>query len=426
MSPSAFVRVRDAAVATGRFLGRLGPRGWVTVVALAAFPAAVPVGATVAWGARPPGGITRAVSREAPGVVAALRSVPELAVIPGAIAVVGLVALYVHSVAETALVRRLRGGGDGVVRSLAVGGRLFAVRVGLVVALVAVLAAVGAAVGRIAADPVRFVPTAVAASGPVLVVLTPVALVVDLLTVEVAVPVALADREPERHVDHPDPPESEEWGSATWWRQQMESETGIQPGSGDARRSGGGRGWSSSRDHVGPRGVLSVWGDLWRTATRDPRDFLGALVPRVALEVGVWVATGVAFYVSAVVVALLGLLVVALLAVVVAALDAVWVVVVGFVLAGLLSLGALALLTTLVHVPLRAYSRYYGLFVFGDLDPDLDAVPERRAAFRIRREADRGPGASQATDAGEGGDRNANGDGTTGGDPDDAGNRWSG
>ncbi|PSQ16508.1 hypothetical protein BRD00_10995 [Halobacteriales archaeon QS_8_69_26] len=422
MPPSVLARAIDAGVVTGKLFARQGLRGLAVLLALASFSAAVPVGATVVYGIRPPGGITRALAREAPGTVAALRSVPELAVIPGLLLVVGLGVLYVHSVAETALVRVLRGGGPGVVRSLGVGARLFGFRVGVLVALGVALAAVGAVAGRLAGDPVTALLTAVAASGPALVALVPLALTLDVLAVEVAVPVVLGDREPERDVDHPDPPESEEWGSAAWWRQQVAADA-DRSGTASHGPAGGGRGsWSSGRDHLSSRGVLSVLGDLNRTATRDGRRFLATLLPRVVLELGVWIVTGAAFYLVVVFGALLSVLALGLFVFVVSALGASpWLVAGAALLVVLLTLALVAGLTATVHAPLRVYARYYGLFVFGDLDPDLDAIPERRAAARIRREADGTvdpeKNGSQGTTGGRSDDELASGDGSRSSSP---------
>jgi hypothetical protein len=35
-----------------------------------------------------------------------------------------------------------------------------------------------------------------------------------------------------------------------------------------------------------------------------------------------------------------------------------------------------------VQVPVHTYLRYYALLVLGDVEPDLDLVPDQRAAIR--------------------------------------------
>jgi hypothetical protein len=36
----------------------------------------------------------------------------------------------------------------------------------------------------------------------------------------------------------------------------------------------------------------------------------------------------------------------------------------------------------LVGMPVQAYLRYYAMLVLGDVDPDLDLIPDQRAAVR--------------------------------------------
>jgi hypothetical protein len=60
---------------------------------------------------------------------------------------------------------------------------------------------------------------------------------------------------------------------------------------------------------------------------------------------------------------------------------------------GVLAALVVASLAALVRVPVLTYLRYYALFVLGDTDSDLDAIPERRRAVRA--------GGPDGTDEGE-------------------------
>lgn len=131
------------------------------------------------------------------------------------------------------------------------------------------------------------------------------------------------------------------------------------------------------------RGVLSGWRRLLPIIRREWKEFAAYAVVStvlviaggivVSLVVGI-VFVGVAIFVGGLVAA--GLVAAGGLA--------------GIGLLGQLALVAVALLVVglllvvyaVVLVPIDAYLRYYPLFLLGDVEPDLDYIPDRRAALR--------------------------------------------
>lgn len=127
-------------------------------------------------------------------------------------------------------------------------------------------------------------------------------------------------------------------------------------------------------------GVLAAWGRLWSAIVANPVQFLAYAVVGFLLSAAGGIVVGIVVGIAAVLLLIpfgvLGALGFFLLTVAgpvgMAALVAVG------LLFGLAVLAAVAL----VQVPVITYLRYYALFVLGDIDDELDLIPERRAAVR--------------------------------------------
>lgn len=137
------------------------------------------------------------------------------------------------------------------------------------------------------------------------------------------------------------------------------------------------------------RGLRSAWGRFWPVLRGNLAQFLVYLVARLAILIGVGIAAGIITgIVAAVLLIPFGLLAgvaflasgVALSVGAVSSLPLALVLVIG-VLAVLYALSVFAAVA-LVQVPLKTFTRYYELFVLGDIEPDLDLVAERRENLR--------------------------------------------
>ena len=127
-------------------------------------------------------------------------------------------------------------------------------------------------------------------------------------------------------------------------------------------------------------GVLDGWRRLWPTITANPWQYLAYAVGGFVLTIlgGVLAAVvvGVAALVLLIPFGVLGAIgFLLLMAVQPLGLGVLAVVALLFVL-------SILAVAALVQVPVVTYLRYYALFVLGDVDADLDLVPERRAAVR--------------------------------------------
>jgi hypothetical protein len=127
-------------------------------------------------------------------------------------------------------------------------------------------------------------------------------------------------------------------------------------------------------------GVLAGWRRLWPTIVDQPVQYLAYAVLGFFLSAAGSIAVGVGTAIGAVVLlvpfGLLGAVGFGVFLVAEpAGIAVIAVVALLFVLAVLVVLG-------LAQVPVQTYLRYYALLVLGDIDPDLDAVPEQRAAAR--------------------------------------------
>lgn len=140
---------------------------------------------------------------------------------------------------------------------------------------------------------------------------------------------------------------------------------------------------------VEDRGLRAAWGRFWTVLRNNLGEFLVYLPVRIAVMIGVGIAAGIVTgIVAAALLIPFGILagIVFLTSGVALSVGAVGSLPLGL----LLVLGALAVLyvlvlfvvTAFVQVPLKTFTRYYELFVLGDIEPDLDLVSERREKLR--------------------------------------------
>lgn len=136
------------------------------------------------------------------------------------------------------------------------------------------------------------------------------------------------------------------------------------------------------------RGVIGGWRRLWPTIVAEPWQYLAYAVAGFVLAIA-----GGIVVVIAVGVAALGLLIpfgilggIGFFLLTAAPPFGIGVLaVVGL----LFDLSVLAV-TALAQAPVVAYLRYYALLVLGDVDDELDLIPERRAAVRADEEKGEG------------------------------------
>lgn len=128
-------------------------------------------------------------------------------------------------------------------------------------------------------------------------------------------------------------------------------------------------------------GVLAGWRRLWPSVRSSPLQFLAYLVASFFLGVlgGVLVLV-VALVLALVILVPFGVLFAIGGAVLVFVSEAAGVGV--LVLVGAAYALAVLAVVALVQVPVQTYLRYYALLVLGDVDPELDAVPDQRARVR--------------------------------------------
>lgn len=131
------------------------------------------------------------------------------------------------------------------------------------------------------------------------------------------------------------------------------------------------------------RGVLAGWRRFWPTLRAEPIEYLLYGVVRVALGVAVGIAAAVAVLV---VLGLAGVVLGTIVAIVVVlaggvgSLGGVALAALGLLLAIFVLLGIAA--WAVVAVPFQCYLWIYALLVLGDVDEDLDLIPELRAETR--------------------------------------------
>lgn len=128
-------------------------------------------------------------------------------------------------------------------------------------------------------------------------------------------------------------------------------------------------------------GVLAGWRRLWPTITANPWQYLAYAISSFFLSIigGILIAivTGMLALVLLIPFGLLFALGVGLLVFVAEPIG------IGvLVLVGLLFGLSILVVAALVQVPVLAYLRYYALLVLGDIEPDLDLIPDQRADVR--------------------------------------------
>ena len=123
--------------------------------------------------------------------------------------------------------------------------------------------------------------------------------------------------------------------------------------------------WLDERD------IVDGWRRIWPTLADAPKQFLA-----YAVGAGVLTTVGGLLVVAAAGVALVPALIAALPVAATAGGSAG--VAVGAVIGGVLMTVAVGM----VHAFVQVFLRYYALFVLGDVDPELDVIPERRRAVR--------------------------------------------
>ncbi|EMA25371.1 DUF7544 domain-containing protein [Haloarcula amylolytica] len=125
-------------------------------------------------------------------------------------------------------------------------------------------------------------------------------------------------------------------------------------------------------------GVLSGWSRLWGSMKRHPKQYLAYLFFSIVLQIGVGIVSAILGIIAFIVVLIpFGLVAFALY---LALQNSVGVVLAGVV--GLLGLLVLLVIGALIQVPLTTFLRYYAMLVLGDIDADMDPIPEVRSAIR--------------------------------------------
>jgi hypothetical protein len=144
------------------------------------------------------------------------------------------------------------------------------------------------------------------------------------------------------------------------------------------------------------RGVLSGWRRVWPALTGAPKQFLAyaVLVAILALIGGIVILVA----------ALAGFLPGLIVGLLVGAVAGGHSITIGLVIGGILAFVLGAVASALV----QTYLRYYALFVLGDVDDDLDAIPGRRREVR----ADGGKGGEDDAEPGDAADEDGVGDPT--------------
>ena len=118
------------------------------------------------------------------------------------------------------------------------------------------------------------------------------------------------------------------------------------------------------------RGVISAWKRFWGVFKSGWQDFLVYVLVGLFLMIAIGIVVGIVMAVIGVALVLPALAVFLALGPIAAVLLAVPLVLVGIVA------------TALVQVPVQTYLRHWSLLVLGDVEPDLDLIPDRRAAVR--------------------------------------------
>lgn len=131
-------------------------------------------------------------------------------------------------------------------------------------------------------------------------------------------------------------------------------------------------------------GVIAGWRRLWPTITQHPWQYLAYAVAGFVLSIAggilVAIAVGIAVIVLLIPFGILGAIGFFLLTTVPPFGIGVLAIV------GLLFGLAVLVMVAIAQVPVVTYLRYYALFVLGDIEPDLDLIPDGRASVRMDAE----------------------------------------
>lgn len=139
------------------------------------------------------------------------------------------------------------------------------------------------------------------------------------------------------------------------------------------------------------RGILDAWRRYWQTLRDNPGEYGVYLVLIWILQFVGQIAAGFVIAIAAIVLAIpfvIAMFVLFLLG------PIGWAIA---VFAGIFAFLLFLLLIGLVWTPLETYFKYYALLVLGDTDPELDLIPEQRAAVR-NGPANNGKNWDKATD----------------------------
>ena len=118
------------------------------------------------------------------------------------------------------------------------------------------------------------------------------------------------------------------------------------------------------------RGVISAWKRFWGVFRSAWTDFLVYLLVGLFLMIAIGILVGI-------VMAVIGIAIALPVIVVLLAAGPLWAALFA-VPAAILAIVAWAL----VQVPVQTYLRHWALLVLGDVEPDLDLIPDRRAEIR--------------------------------------------
>ena len=136
------------------------------------------------------------------------------------------------------------------------------------------------------------------------------------------------------------------------------------------------------------RGVLSAWGRFWQTFKTDWEQFLVFLLVGLFVMIVFGILLGIVTAVLGIVVAIpFALLFFGILMAGGGFANPIWWIVLGVPLfLIILVVGAF------VQVPVQSYLRYWALLILGDVDENLDLIPETRASVRGQEADEPSPG----------------------------------
>lgn len=129
------------------------------------------------------------------------------------------------------------------------------------------------------------------------------------------------------------------------------------------------------------RGVISGWRRLWGVMQGNWTQFGVFVLVGLFVMFGVGIAVGIAVAVLTILIAIpFALIGIAVVSMGIPAFN--WLL---LVLLGVPFLVLMIAAVAVVQVPVQTYLRYWALLVLGDVEPELDLIPEQRAAIRENR-----------------------------------------